>query len=37
LGFVDLALSKGNRFGFQSSSDHISTHIPYRVALAEKP
>ena len=34
-GFVSLALDKGYRFGFQSSSDHISTHISYAIALAE--
>jgi hypothetical protein len=36
-GYVNLALEKGYRFGFQSSSDHISTHISYCVALAEAP
>jgi hypothetical protein len=36
-GFVDLALKdKGYRLGFQSSSDHWSTHISFCVALAEK-
>lgn len=35
LGFVRRALlEKGLRFGFQSSSDHISTHISYAVAIA---
>jgi hypothetical protein len=29
LGFVSLALKKGYRLGFQSSSDHISTHISF--------
>jgi hypothetical protein len=29
LGFVSLALQKGYRLGFQSSSDHISTHMSY--------
>jgi len=29
LGFVSLALEKGYRLGFQSSSDHISTHMSY--------
>ena len=29
LGFVSLALKKGYRLGFQSSSDHGSTHISY--------
>ena len=28
-GFVSLALKKGYRLGFQSSSDHVSTHISY--------
>jgi len=28
-GFVSLALQKGYRLGFQSSSDHISTHMSY--------
>ncbi len=28
-GFVSLALQKGYRFGFEASSDHISTHISY--------
>jgi hypothetical protein len=36
-GFVDLALKdKGYRLGFQSSSDHWSTHISFCVVLAEK-
>jgi len=29
LGFVSLALQKGYRLAFQSSSDHISTHMSY--------
>jgi len=29
LGFVSRALKKGYRLGFQSSSDHTSTHISY--------
>jgi len=29
-------LAKGYRLGFESSSDHWSTHISYCVALAEK-
>jgi hypothetical protein len=29
LGFVSLALQKGYRLGFQSSSDHGSTHMSY--------
>jgi hypothetical protein len=36
-GYINLALEKGYRFGFQSSSDHISTHISYCVVLAEAP
>ncbi len=36
LGFVNLALDKGYRLGFQSSSDHFSTHISFCVALAER-
>ena len=28
-GFVNLALEKGYRLGFEASSDHISTHISY--------
>jgi hypothetical protein len=35
-GFVNHALEKGYRLGFQSSSDHWSTHISYFVVLAEK-
>jgi hypothetical protein len=35
LGFVSLALKKGYRLGFQSSSDHISTHVSYCCVLAE--
>jgi hypothetical protein len=34
-GFIVNALEKGYRFGFQSSSDHVSTHISYGVVLAE--
>jgi len=37
LGFVNHALAKGYRLGFQSSSDHFSTHISFCVVLAEKP
>jgi hypothetical protein len=36
LGFINLALDKGYRLGFQASSDHFSTHISYCVALAER-
>ncbi|MBO0698763.1 MAG: hypothetical protein J2P46_10235 [Zavarzinella sp.] len=36
-GFVDHALGeKGYRLGFESSSDHWSTHISYCIVLAEK-
>jgi hypothetical protein len=35
-GFISNALAKGYRLGFESSSDHWSTHISYCVALAEK-
>jgi hypothetical protein len=28
-GFVNLALEKGYRLGFEASSDHVSTHISY--------
>ncbi len=28
-GFVNMALDKGYRLGFEASSDHISTHISY--------
>jgi hypothetical protein len=36
-GFVWNALAKGYRLGFQSSSDHISTHISYAIVYAERP
>jgi hypothetical protein len=36
-GFVDNALlKKGYRLGFESSSDHWSTHISYTIVLAER-
>jgi hypothetical protein len=35
-GFLDLAFKKGYRLGFQSSSDHWSTHISFCVVLAER-
>jgi hypothetical protein len=35
-GFVLNALDKGYRLGFQSSSDHISTHMSYGMALVEE-
>ncbi len=37
LGMVWNALALQYRFGFQASSDHISTHISYAIALAEEP
>ncbi len=37
LGMVWNALAMGHRLGFQSSSDHWSTHISYAVVLAEEP
>jgi hypothetical protein len=33
-GFVWNALERGYKLGFESSSDHISTHISYGIALA---
>jgi hypothetical protein len=36
-GFVWNAFEKGYRFGFQASSDHVSTHMSYAVVLAEEP
>lgn len=36
-GFVWNALAKGYRLGFQSSSDHVSTHISYCNVWAEEP
>lgn len=33
-GFIDVALRKGLRLGFQSSSDHWSTHASYTMVLA---
>lgn len=35
-GFVNLALLKGYRLAFQSSSDHGSTHISYAMIYAEE-
>jgi len=35
-GYVWNALAKGYRLGFQSSSDHFSTHISYAVVLTEE-
>jgi hypothetical protein len=34
-GFVWNALEKGYRLGFQSSSDHVSTHMSYAVVLTD--
>lgn len=34
-GFINLALKMGYRLGFQSSSDHSSTHISYCMVFAE--
>ncbi|MGO9471798.1 MAG: hypothetical protein ACLQVF_47560 [Isosphaeraceae bacterium] len=34
-GYVWNALKKGFRLGFQSSSDHVSTHWSYGIVLAE--
>ncbi|MSU22609.1 MAG: hypothetical protein EXS32_02185 [Opitutus sp.] len=35
LGFINLALKRGYRFSFESSSDHGSTHISYALVVAE--
>ena len=35
-GFINLALQKGYKFGFQSSSDHWSTHISFFIIMSEK-
>lgn len=34
-GFINLALMKGYRFSFESSSDHTSTHISYAMVYSE--
>ncbi|MBW3541229.1 MAG: hypothetical protein KY476_13255, partial [Planctomycetes bacterium] len=34
-GYINNALKKGYRLGFQSSSDHVSTHMSYAIALIE--
>jgi len=34
-GFINLALQKGYRLGFESSSDHGSTHISYAIVYAK--
>ncbi len=36
-GFVNLALQKGYRLAFQSSSDHISTHLSYCNVFVTEP
>ncbi|MBI3468998.1 MAG: hypothetical protein HY000_38840 [Planctomycetes bacterium] len=36
-GFIWNALKRGYRLGFESSSDHVSTHLSYAVVLVEKP
>jgi hypothetical protein len=36
LGFVQNALDKGYKLGFQASSDHVSTHVSYACVLAEE-
>jgi hypothetical protein len=36
-GFVSLALKKGYRLGFQSSSDHVATHLSQCVCWVESP
>jgi hypothetical protein len=36
-GLVWNALARGYRFGFESSSDHISTHSSYGIALVKQP
>ncbi|MCX6637153.1 MAG: hypothetical protein NT090_19020, partial [Acidobacteria bacterium] len=37
LGFVSLDLQKGYRLGFQSSSDHVSTHMSYCNLWVREP
>ena len=37
LGMVWNALAMQYKIGFQSSSDHVSTHISFAIAIAEKP
>ncbi|MEO7297908.1 MAG: hypothetical protein ABI042_04950, partial [Verrucomicrobiota bacterium] len=34
-GFINLALLKGFKFSFESSSDHTSTHISYAMVYSE--
>ncbi|MFO0910976.1 MAG: hypothetical protein U0794_22005 [Isosphaeraceae bacterium] len=33
-GFISNALARGYRLGFQSSSDHVSTHLSYAIVYA---
>ena len=33
-GFVNLALEQGYKLAFEASSDHVSTHMSYSIALA---
>ena len=35
-GYINLALAKGYKLGFQASSDHLSTHLSYSCVLAER-
>jgi hypothetical protein len=35
-GYINNAFDKGYKLGFESSSDHWSTHVSFCVALAEK-
>ena len=35
-GFIWKALAKGYRLGFESSSDHVSTHSSYAILLVEQ-
>ena len=32
-GFINLALERGYQFGFEASSDHVSTHMSYSIVL----
>ena len=36
-GFVNEALKKGYRLGFQASSDHRSTHVSYAMVWVDEP
>lgn len=35
-GFVNLALEMGYKLAFESSSDHVSTHMSYAIALVNR-